>query len=766
MSTNYDDPKWTAYVLGELSETERAMLDAELESSQEAREFVQELRHAVSIMKEGLAAQSNPTLTPQQRVSVKRAASTVPVKRWSPLASSLAWAGGLAAAVLLIATISIPSLFRSRQAAQDVRLRAEALGIELPSREVPPPPGDAAAAASVPVQPEHAKDVGAVTEKQLQNGLNVQFAQLKKQSTPARDAEADDQKAASNQQGQAVLPKVESQIAEALPLNGRSFDRLAVAPTQPGLAGGTRAGILGGALKASEEAAPPPPAAAPPPPPPAAAPASPVRMADAFGFAARSAVVPDRYRRIVENRFISASQQPLATFSVDVDTASYSNVRRFLNQNQWPPNDSVRLEEMINYFNYDYPQAAGAQTVAGSLEVAASPWNPQHRLVRVGVKAKDVRLGQKPSNLVFLIDVSGSMGTPERLPLLKNGLHLLVDRLTESDKVSIVTYAGASGIALAPISGDRKDAILRVIDSLHAEGNTNGGAGIQTAYELAVSNFIPGSVNRVILATDGDFNVGVTDPNELTRMIEDKARSGVFLTVLGFGNNFKDSMLGRLAEKGHGNYAFIDTLNEARKVLVEQIDSTLVVVARDVKVQIEFNPAKVNAYRLLGYESRVMAAQDFNNDRKDANDMGSGQTVTALFEVVPQGVELDVSGPSGDEPLRYRQAAAAAEQPRGARTSNELLDLRIRYKDPEGSESRLVEMPMIDRGAGFSNASADFRFASAVAGFAMILEDSAFKGSATLDWVLATAQSSRGADKNGYREEFIRLVQRAAQIRR
>jgi Ca-activated chloride channel family protein len=797
MSINYDDPKWTAYVLGELSETERAMLDAELESSQEAREFVQELRQAVSMMKEGLAAQSDPALTPEQRLSVQRTASTIPVARWSPSTSSLAWAGGLAAAVLMIATITIPSLLRSRQAAQEARLSPDtsfnnniAAAAQQPNPEVFAPAQKSAPAAlsvpagarqageDAPVQETHA---GALAEKKdlplngrnfsglvplQQNEITSQIAQadLTKQDAPVRDAEAYDAlRDSSSKVRNARLPKVESQIADAL----------TVKPAQPelrfqqgqntnaGLAGGTRAGVLGGVLKASEAAN------APAPTPPVTAPAPSVRMATTFGGLADSAgKLRDRNNRIIENGFIAASQQPLATFSVDVDTASYSNVRRFLNQNQWPPQDSVRLEEMINYFNYDYPQAAGAQTVAGSLEVAAAPWNPQHRLVRVGVKAKDVRLGQKPSNLVFLIDVSGSMGTPERLPLLKNGLHLLVDKLTEGDKVSIVTYAGASGIALAPISGDRKDAILRVIDSLHAEGNTNGGAGIQTAYELAVSNFIPGSVNRVILATDGDFNVGSTDPNELTQMIENKARSGVFLTVLGFGNNFKDSLLGRLAEKGHGNYAFIDTLNEARKVLIEQIDSTLVAVAKDVKVQIEFNPAKINAYRLLGYERRVMAAQDFNNDRKDANDMGSGQTVTALFEVVPRGVEIDVNGVSGDEPLRYRQPAAAAEQPRAERTTTELLDLRIRYKDPEGSASRLVELPLIDRGANFSTASADFRFASAVAGFGMILQDSAYKGSATFDWVLATARSSRGADKNGYREEFIRLVQRAMQIRR
>jgi Ca-activated chloride channel family protein len=504
-------------------------------------------------------------------------------------------------------------------------------------------------------------------------------------------------------------------------------------------------------MRAQEEAAPPPP------PPPAALTAAPL------GFVDRPDAAFDTARQVYENSFISATQQPVSTFSVNVDTASYANVRRFLNQNQLPPRDSVRIEEMINYFTYDYPQAAGAQPVTGNLEVAGAPWNPQHRLVRVGVKAKDVRLSQKPSNLVFLIDVSGSMNSPDRLPLLKSGLHLLVDKLTESDRVSIVTYAGASGIALQPVSGDRKDVILRAIDNLRAEGSTNGGAGIQTAYELAVANFIRGSVNRVILATDGDFNVGVTDPNQLTHLIEDRARSGVFLTVLGFGNNFKDSLLGRLAQKGHGNYAFVDTINEARKVLSEQLDATLVAVAKDVKIQVEFNPGQVDAYRLLGYETRLMRAQDFNNDQKDANDMGSGQTVTALYEVVPRGV--NVNGTNG-EPLRYQPPAAVAPQPRNGIGANEMLDLRIRYKEPEGTESKLIELPLVDRGASFANASSDFRFAAAVAGFGLVLRDSVYKGSATLDWVLATAQNNRGVDKNGYRDEFIRLVQRSMQIRR
>ena len=486
--------------------------------------------------------------------------------------------------------------------------------------------------------------------------------------------------------------------------------------------------------------------------------------ADRFGFPSVPRDV-NGYDAITDNPFVAVSQQPLATFSSDVDTASYANVRRFLTRNQLPPKDAVRIEELINYFSYEYPQAAGPNPITGNMEVAAAPWNPQHRLVRVGIKAKDVPMGQKPSNLVFLIDVSGSMSTPERLPLLKSGLRMLVDKLTESDKVSIVTYAGASGIALQPTSGDRKNDILRVIEGLQAQGGTNGGAGIQTAYEMAVSNFINGGVNRVILATDGDFNIGITNQNDLVRLIEDKAKSGVFLTVLGFGNNFKDSLLVKLADRGHGNYAFIDGLNEARKVLVEQMGSTLMTVAKDVKIQIEFNPAQVTAYRLIGYENRVLAAQDFNNDQKDAGDMGAGHTVTALFEVVPRGVEINVPGPSGVDPLRYQQQPKAQPLARDAQTSREMLNLKIRYKDPEGSESRLLSVPLVDRGGSFANASADFRFAAAVAGFGMILRDSPYKGSANLDWVVATAASSRGVDKNGYRQEFIGLAQRASQIR-
>ncbi|PYS13864.1 MAG: hypothetical protein DMG17_17885 [Acidobacteria bacterium] len=766
MNFNPDDPKWTAYVLGEMEESDRAALELELESSAEAREFVEELRFAVSIMKEGLAAETVLGLTPEQQTMVRASAgsrreSRNPFKRrLSMPATPTVWAAaGLVAASLLVAVTLAPSFLRSRQASQSATLKTQpditvtAPVLENPqenARQQPHPSGGAVTSAREASAPLQAFDSAAKDEKEIPEN--------KLQNLPTSGRSVDNLVVLDRQQGQAGQQGQQGQQAGAQETDRRR--------------NGVLSGVLGGVLKAQEEAAPPPPpaAAAPPPPPAAIATALADRAAMASGAADRTdRIAPsvprdafNGYDPITDNPFVAVSQQPLATFSSNVDTASYANVRRFLTRNQWPPKDAVRIEELINYFSYEYPQASGPNPVTPNMEVAAAPWNPQHRLVRVGIKAKDVPMGQKPSNLVFLIDVSGSMSTPERLPLLKSGLRMLVDKLTEGDKVSIVTYAGASGIALQPTSGDRKNDILRVIEGLQAQGGTNGGAGIQTAYEMAVSNFINGGVNRVILATDGDFNIGITNQNDLVRLIEDKARSGVFLTVLGFGNNFKDSLLVKLADRGHGNYAFIDGLNEARKVLVEQMGSTLMTVAKDVKIQIEFNPAQVTAYRLIGYENRVLGAQDFNNDQKDAGDMGAGHTVTALFEVVPRGVEINVDAVNL---LRYQPQPQPQPLARDAQTSREMLNLKIRYKDPEASESRLLSVPLVDRGGSFANASADFRFAAAVAGFGMILRDSPYKGSANLDWVIATATSSRGADKNGYRQEFIGLAERASQIR-
>jgi len=463
----------------------------------------------------------------------------------------------------------------------------------------------------------------------------------------------------------------------------------------------------------------------------------------------------------LDNPFIRVAQDPLATFSVDVDTASYANMRRFITMNQLPPKDSVRIEEMINYFTYDYPSPAGSRPIAAYTEVAAAPWKPDHRLVRIAIKAKDVDMSKRPpSNLVFLIDVSGSMATPEKLPMLKSAMKLMIEKLGEGDHVAMVTYAGASGLRLPATSGDKKDLINSAIDGLNAGGSTNGGAGILLAYETAISNFIKGGINRVILATDGDFNVGVTNQGDLVRIIEDKAKTGVFLSVLGFGmGNYKDSTLEKLADKGNGNYAYIDTLSEARKVLVEEMSGTLLTVAKDVKIQVEFNPAEVNAYRLIGYENRALRHEDFNDDKKDAGDMGAGHTVTAIFEVVPRGVEIQIPGV---DPLKYQQPAAETSR----RTPNgEILNLRIRYKEHEGNTNQLMETPVLDRAASFNMASPDFRFAAAVASFGMILRDSPYKGQSTLDAVIDMAEKSKGQDRNGYRDEFVKLVRKARALK-
>jgi Ca-activated chloride channel family protein len=485
------------------------------------------------------------------------------------------------------------------------------------------------------------------------------------------------------------------------------------------------------------------------------------------GFAGSIPSIPpntESYARVADSGFVRVTEEPLATFSIDVDTASYSNVRRFLTQDQLPPADAVRIEELVNYFTYDYARPSGSHPIAATMEVAAAPWNPRHRVVRIGLKAREIALNRRPpSNLVFLIDVSGSMATPQKLPLVKSGLKLLLDQLGENDMVSMVVYAGTSGLVLPATSGERKDVIARAIDSLEAGGSTNGGSGIQLAYNQATANFVRGGVNRVILLTDGDFNVGVTNQADLTALIEARARSGVFLSVLGFGmGNLKDSMMERLADQGNGHYAYIDTLNEARKVLVEEMTGTLITVAKDVKVQVDFNPAKVQAYRLIGYENRALRPEDFNNDLKDAGDMGAGHTVTALFEIVPNGV--NVPGPSVDPSVFQTPAAARATSAR-ASTSNNLLVLRMRYKLPDAADSARLDVPLADRETAFANATTDFRFAASVAAFGMVLKISPYRGSATLAGVLDAATASTGPDPGGYRGEFIALVQKAIALR-
>jgi len=462
----------------------------------------------------------------------------------------------------------------------------------------------------------------------------------------------------------------------------------------------------------------------------------------------------EEYRLIEENPFRSVSESPLSTFAIDVDAASYSNVRRFLlRERRLPPRDAVRIEELVNYFDYDYPDPTGEHPFSITTEVSAAPWNPAHRLVQVGLQGRRMeRRELPPGNLVFLIDVSGSMDQPDKLPLVKESLRMLVRQLRPVDRVSIVVYAGAAGLALPPISGNERGRIMQAIDRLEAGGSTAGGQGIALAYETARRSFIEGGNNRVILATDGDFNVGISSEGELVRLIEEKREHGIFLTVLGFGTgNLADARMEQLADHGNGNYAYVDGPAEARKVLVREMGGTLLTIARDVKVQVEFNPAQVRAYRLIGYENRVMASEAFNDDRRDGGELGAGHSVTALYEVVPVGVDTPV--PSSD-PLRYQEVRP---RPRAA-PSQELLTVKLRYKAPDGDASRLIEQPVRDTGTELRRTSDDFRFAAAVAQWGMLLRDSRFKGSATWAGAAELAQASLGHDEHGYRAEFVRLL--------
>ena len=472
----------------------------------------------------------------------------------------------------------------------------------------------------------------------------------------------------------------------------------------------------------------------------------------------------EAYDTIQENPFLSPFQQPVSTFSIDVDTASYSNVRRFLTQGQLPPRGAVRIEELINYFTYDYPQPQKDVPFSVNIEVADCPWNPGHRLARVGLKGKEIAREARPvSNLVFLLDVSGSMQSPNKLPLVKSGMQQLVKQLGENDRVAIAVYAGASGLVLDSTTADQQTVIHSAIENLQAGGSTNGGAGIELAYKVAAQHFIKGGTNRVILCTDGDFNVGTTNQNQLVQLIEEKAKSGVFLTVLGFGmGNLKDSTLEKLADKGNGQYGYIDSEQEAHKVLVEQMQGTLITIAKDVKIQIEFNPARVAAYRLVGYENRILAKEDFDNDAKDAGEIGAGHTVTALYELVPPAEAAAVQ--AAGEPLKYQKPQVAPAAPVADSRlvdSDELLTLKLRYKQPEADKSQLIEFPVIDRGLKFSQASGDFGWAAAVASFGMLLRDSEHKGNSTLPAVLEMAEASKGEDRLGYRAEFINLVKAA-----
>jgi len=468
----------------------------------------------------------------------------------------------------------------------------------------------------------------------------------------------------------------------------------------------------------------------------------------------------EEYEAIVENPFQAVSQSPLSTFSIDVDEASYANVRRYLENGNMPPPGAVRIEEMINYFDYVYPKPAGDDAFSINTEIGECPWNKKHQLIHIGLKGKEIPTDNLPSsNFVFLIDVSGSMDEPNKLPLVQASMKLLVDQLREKDRVAIVVYAGNAGLVLPPTNGSDKSRIKGAIDELQAGGSTAGGEGIQLAYKIAGENFIKDGNNRVILATDGDFNVGLSSDDQLVTLIEKERKTGIYLSVLGFGTgNYQDHKMQDLADKGNGNHSYIDNLNEAKKVLINEFGSTLFTIAKDVKIQIEFNPAKVQSYRLIGYENRMLQNEDFNDDAKDAGELGSGHTVTALYEIIPVGIKDDFT--RSVDSLKYQS------NNKGIRSelSSEVMTIKFRYKKPNEEKSILIVHALNDDHLALESTSDNYRFAAAVAEFGLLLRGSAFKQESSYKQIIALANSAKGEDKNGYRQEFIKLVGGASSL--
>jgi Ca-activated chloride channel family protein len=462
----------------------------------------------------------------------------------------------------------------------------------------------------------------------------------------------------------------------------------------------------------------------------------------------------EEYSKIVENQFQNPKNAPLSTFSIDVDKASYANSRRMIVNGQMPYKDAVRIEEFVNYFDYDYPNPTGEHPFSIITEVSSCPWNPANQLVHIGLQGKKLDYDKlAPSNLVFLIDVSGSMAGENRLPLLKSSLKLLINELSEKDKIAIVVYAGAAGLVLPSTPASEKSKIIKVLDKLEAGGSTAGGQGIKLAYQVAKENFIADGNNRIILATDGDFNVGVSSTSELVRLVEEKRKEGIFLTLCGFGmGNYKDDRMEEIAKNGNGNYFYIDNINEAEKVFVKEMRATLFTIAKDVKIQVEFNPTKVQAYRLIGYENRMLKDEDFNDDKKDAGELGAGHTVTALYEIIPVGVKSEYLKSVDD--LKYQ-----SNQNTNAANNDELMTIKFRYKKTSEDTSKLITHVLKDKSKKLEETSDNFRFSASVAEFGLLLRDSEFKGNANYNQVISLAKGAKGNDSEGYRAEFIRLVE-------
>ncbi len=750
-----DDPRLTAYALGELSKEDATDLESELSANPEWQETIASVQETAGLLKKAFAEEPTVGLTQEDRAAIEMRINTHEIdicskKRISRVAKIVWISSGLAACVLLSISIWMPSLSRAREhskkaaidsaSGSSLRYFAEAevfydAADAIPPRQSKPAlfPGPNKSPSNRIAQLKRLASLGYSSDNRRG------FAQ-----PPDFTANAGFGGGGGNGGGDTYGGfKTDSNLSYGYqvpygPFNGdesTTDPRIEVFAYQsPYDAGRLQGGWW--------------------------------NFVDSDGDGIPDAVpqqesTTERYAHIRENPFKSVTREPLSTFSIDVDTASYANVRRILNSGQLPPRDAVRIEEFVNYFSYDYPQPSIDEPFSINVDVADCPWNRNHRLARIGLQGYEIPNDERPySNLVFLIDVSGSMSSANKLPLLKQSMKLLVDQLDEYDRVAIVVYAGASGLVLDSITCDNRGTILDAIDNLQSGGGTNGAAGIELAYQIATENFIDDGTNRVILATDGDFNVGVTSEDDLHRLIEEKAKTGVFLSVLGFGGgNYQDATLELLADKGNGNYAYIDTLREAEKVLVEQMGGTLVTIAKDVKIQVEFNPAMAAGYRLIGYENRMLAKEDFNDDTKDAGEIGAGHTVTALYEIIPAGEEPELSDV---DPLKYQLANPSPELV----DNDELMTVKVRYKLPAEDTSTKLEHAVFDEGATIEAASEDFRFAAAVASFGMLLRNSNHRGDnhlgeAAFDQVFELAESKSGDERSEDREGFVELVEMA-----
>jgi Ca-activated chloride channel family protein len=732
MSFDANDPKWTAYVLDELSFEERQALDAELEGDDDAREYVESLRETTALLEQELMApvdEPAPKLDDIQRQRVVREAAKAPKRRvWPWVASGVA-----AAAVVMLFVYAQQGRGEGEHALalSDTNGAEQTESGELQYRSaLEAEQGVITAMSEVDETDDRAIKVNSSTPL---GDLKREPAKKKRRGDRNRNTSRSRRSGGDNSSAGMINP--------GLAIGG---DGVGYGST------GTTSGKGKGKTKTqrprkqvydrpSFDGEPGVAVAVP-------------KQADGHDFNT------EEYDHIADNDFVAIADDPLSTFSIDVDTASYSNMRRFVTRSSLPPPAAVRIEEMINYFDYAYAPPTDDTPFAVHVDAAEAPWAPNHRLVRIGLKGSEISQADRPQhNLVFLIDVSGSMRGPNKLPLLQKAMNMLVDNLGSEDRIAIVTYAGSAGVVLESTTLNHKQKVKDAIDALRSGGSTNGAQGIERAYEIATASFAKGGVNRVILATDGDFNVGPSSKGELVSMIEKKAKSGVFLTVLGFGmGNLNDATLEQLADHGNGNYAYIDTMNEAKKVLVTEIAGTLVTIAKDVKIQVEFNPNLVASYRLIGYENRVLAHQDFNDDTKDAGEIGSGHTVTALYEIVP-ATEGSASASTVDD-LKY-------QTPRGDSTaadSGELLTVKLRYKDPDGDSSKLIERAYTDSNNRMVNAAPSMALAAAVAEFGMLLRDSKHKGDANFAHAKQLAEQAARTDPHGYRAELLELISTAS----